>query len=204
MRWGGGAAALCQLAPHQPALDASKLVPVQILTVIFKDRMLHNPWVEPPSPNDWLIQPTCPRHDNVPYYLAPLWDVHYSHLDKQGGKSTKEEKHHIPKELRLRLKHARAARGMLQDLEEDIRQFIQKWNDKQLMLQKEGLQDAPQSDEDSEDEVVFVGRNGQMHDSPALKTRVREMQEAMSTHNERDGEKMVFESLVEDRAAGFG
>ena len=72
------------------------------------------------------------------------------------------------------------------------------------MLQKEGLQDAPQSDEDSEDEVVFVGRNGQMHDSPALKTRVREMQEAMSTHNERDGEKMVFESLVEDRAAGFG
>lgn len=169
-----------------------------------QDHLLHNPWAEPPSPNDWNVQPTYPRHDHVPYYLAPLWDVHYAHLDKKNTKVTKEEKHRIPKELRMRLKHARAARGMLQDLEEDIRQFIEKWNEKQLLLQKEGLHDAPQSDEDSEDEVVFVGRNGQMHDSPSHKDRFREIREAMSTHNERDGEKMVLESLVEDRTAGFG
>lgn len=174
------------------------------MLIVSKDRLLHNPWAEPPSPNDWIVGPTYPRHDHVPYYLAPLWDHHYAHIDKKTT-VTKEEKRRIPKELRLRLKHARAARGMLQDLEEDIRQFIQNWNEKQLLLQKEGLQDAPESsDEESEDEVVFVGRNGQTHDSPTRKTRFREIREAMYTHDERDGEKMVFESLVEDRAAGFG
>lgn len=146
----------------------------------------------------------------MPYYLAPLWEVHYSHLDQRGGgKIQRTEKHQIPKELRRRLKHARAARGMLQNIEEDIRTFIHQWNQKQLLLRQEGLQDAPQSGdedekEDSDDEVVFVGRGGQMHDSPTRKTRFREIREAMSTHNERDGEKMVFESSVEDRAAGFG
>jgi len=166
-----------------------------------KDRLLHNPWAEPPSPNDWVVGPTYPRHE-VPYFLAPLWDHHYAHIDKKTT-VTKEEKHRVPKELRLRLKHARAARGMLQDLEEDIRQFIHNWNEKQLLLQREGLQDAPESD-DSEDEVVFVGRNGQMHDSPAHKTRLQEIREVMYTHDERDGEKMVLESQIEDRAAGFG
>ncbi|PLB50577.1 hypothetical protein P170DRAFT_508743 [Aspergillus steynii IBT 23096] len=173
------------------------------------DRLLHNPWAEPPSPKDWDIRPTYTRHDPMPYYLAPLWDVHYSHMDrtssKQTTKGTRSEIYHIPKELRSKLKHARAARGMLQDLEEDIRQFIQRWNEKQRLLRKEGLADAPQaSDEDSEDEVVFVGRNGQMHDSPVHKQKLQQMRRAMSSHNERDGEKMVFESSADDRAAAFG
>jgi hypothetical protein len=103
------------------------------------------------------------------------------------------------------LKHARAARGMLQDLEEDIRQFIQRWNERQVLRRKDGLADAPSSsDEDSEDEVVFVGRNGQMHDSPDRKAKLQNMRETMTSHNENHGEKMVFESLVDDRAAGFG
>ncbi|RJE27378.1 hypothetical protein PHISCL_00254 [Aspergillus sclerotialis] len=172
------------------------------------DRLLNNPWAEPPSPNDWTIQPTYPRHDPMPYYLAPLWDVHYAHIDRKSSKQSKDgakdAKHRIPKDLRLKLKHARAARGMLQDLEEEVRQFIQKWNTKQLLLQKEGLADAPLYDEDSEDEVVFVGRNGQMHDSPTRKERFREMRESMNNPSERDGEKMVFESSIDDRAAGFG
>ena len=172
---------------------------------LFADRLLHNPWAEPPSPNDWTVQPTYTRHDPMPYYLAPLWDVHYAHVDHHTANDTKEGKHHIPRELRLRLKRARAARGMLQDLEEDIRQFIQKWSEKQALLQSEGLADAPQlSDEESEDEIVFVGRNGQMHDSPARKDKLHQIREAMCSHNERDGEKMVFESDVDDRAAGFG
>lgn len=145
----------------------------------------------------------------MPYYLAPLWDVHYSRMDrtssKQTSKGTRSEINHIPKELRSKLKHARAARGMLQDLEEDIRQFIQRWNERQRLLRKEGLADAPQaSDDDSEDEIVFVGRNGQMHDSPVHKQKLQQMRQAMTIHNERDGEKMVFESLADDRAAAFG
>ncbi|RAL13656.1 uncharacterized protein BO97DRAFT_404787 [Aspergillus homomorphus CBS 101889] len=173
------------------------------------DRLLHNPWAEPPSSKDWSIQPTYTRHNPMPYYLAPLWDSHYAQLDhnsKHTSAGAGNEKHRVPKELRLKLKHARGARGMLQDLEEDIRQFIQRWSEKQLLLQKEGLADAPQSsdEDDSEDEVVFVGRNGLMHDSPQRKAKLQQMREAMSSQNERDGEKMVFESLVDDRGAGFG
>ncbi|BCS30384.1 uncharacterized protein APUU_80687S [Aspergillus puulaauensis] len=171
------------------------------------DRLLHNPWAEPPSSRDWMPHPTHTRHEPMPYFLAPLWDKHYAHLDRapKQGQDAKAERYHIPKELRLKLKQARAARGMLQDLEEDIRQFIERWNQRQLVRQKDGLADAPSSsDEDSEDEVVFVGRNGQTHDSPDRRTKLQSMRETMSSYNERDGEKMVFESLVDDRAAGFG
>ncbi|KAJ5144885.1 hypothetical protein N7448_002277 [Penicillium atrosanguineum] len=168
------------------------------------DRLLHNPWAEPPSSKDWDILPTYPRHDPMPYYLAPLWDVHYSKMADHAPK-TVVDKHRVPRELRTKLKHARAARGMLQDLEDEIRLFIRKWNEKQLFLRSEGLQDAPESSsDDSEDEIVFVGRNGQMHDSPERKQKLQQLREEMSLHHERDGEKMVFESLVEDRSAGFG
>ncbi|KAJ5543120.1 Single-stranded nucleic acid binding R3H, partial [Penicillium sp. DV-2018c] len=174
------------------------------------DRLLHNPWAEPPSKKDWDVQPTYTRHDPMPYYLAPLWDVHYSHVvDHQSAMKAAEranEKYHVPKELRSRLKHARAARGMLQDLEEEVRSFIQKWNEKELLLEREGLRDAPENSgsDDSEDEIVFVGRNGQMHDSPERKERLRRLREEISSHNEQDGEKMVLETLANDRAAGFG
>jgi hypothetical protein len=146
----------------------------------------------------------------MPYYLAPLWDVHYSHVkDQQTDQKIAEranEKHHVPKELRAKLKHARAARGMLQDLEEEIRLFIRKWNEKQLLLEKEGLQDAPENScsDDSEDEIVFVGRNGLMHDAPERKERLRLLRQEISSHSERDGEKMVLETMADDRAAGFG
>lgn len=175
-----------------------------------QDRLLHNPWAEPPSSKDWDVQPTYPRHDPMPYYLAPLWDVHYSHVaDHQSAVKAAErasEKHHIPKELRLKLKHARAAHGMLRDLEDEVRMFIQKWNERELLLEKEGLRDAPDNSasDDSEDEIVFVGRNGQMHDSPERKERLRLLREEISSHSERYGEKMVLETLSDDRAAGFG
>lgn len=127
------------------------------------------------------------------------------HSAKKHAKSA-GEKHRVPKELRLKLKHARAARGMLQDLEDDIRLFIRKWNERQLFIRNEGLQDAPEAStsDDSEDEIVFVGRNGQMHDSPERKEKLQRLREEMGSHHEKDGEKMVFESMVDDRAAGFG
>jgi hypothetical protein len=95
---------------------------------------------------------------------------------------------------------------MLHDLEEDIRRFVQKWKERQLLLQDEGLEDAPTSADsgDSEDEIVFVGRNGLMHDSPGRKSRMRQIQQDLSPRQEKDGEKMVFESLAHDRGAVFG
>lgn len=173
-----------------------------------KDRLLHNPWAEPPSPHDWTIQPTYPRHNPMPYYLAPLWDVHYAKMaDHHSARKNAQTpaKHRVPKDLRLKLKHTRAARGMLQDLEDDIRLFIRQWNEKQVFLASEGLADAPETEaEDSEDEIVFVGRNGQMHDAPERQQKLQQIRAEMNLHHERDGEKMVFESLIDDRAAGFG
>lgn len=176
-----------------------------------KDRLLHNPWAEPPSSKDWDIQPTYTRHDPMPYYLAPLWEVHYARVAdhdaaRKNAAKAANTKYRVPKELRTKLKHARAARGMLQDLEDDVRLFIRKWNEKRQFLASEGLQDAPDfsASDDSEDEIVFVGRNGQMHDSPERRQRLEKLRQELSSHDERDGEKMVFESLVDDRAAAFG
>lgn len=86
---------------------------------------------------------------------------------------------------------------MLQDLEEDIRRFLEKWNDTQLELQ---LNSAENSEfEDSDEEIVFVGRNGQMHDSHRRKETAKDLNEGV-----QDGQKMVFESLAHDSGAVFG
>lgn len=168
------------------------------------DRLLTNPWAQPPAPSDWSVQPTHPRHDPLPYYLAPLWDTHFAHKEEsksKRGKDGDEEKNRVSREVRQGLKHARAARGMLHDLEEQIRQFLEKWNERQLLIREGRLDEsAIDSDfEDSEEEIVFVGRNGQMYDSPGRKVQMAGLDE-----DEARGEKMVFESLAHDRGAVFG
>lgn len=180
--------------------------------IYFLDRLLNNPWAEPPSANDWLVQPTYPRHNPMPYYLAPLWDVHYkrtqANTDRDHVTSAADAKHRVPRELRIRLKRARAARGMLQNLEEDIRGFVQRWNDRQV-VNRHSLSSSSEEDDYSDDEVVFVGRKG-----------LRKLQEQDNGHISHDDdevmvmseepslavadEKMVFESRADDRAAGFG
>ncbi|KGY15115.1 hypothetical protein PABG_11893 [Paracoccidioides brasiliensis Pb03] len=91
-------------------------------------------------------------------------------------------------ELRLRLKHARAARGLLRDLEEEIRRFVGKYHENQTVAQdevsevvlphlsheerrklqqdvgKERQKQKVVANSDSDDgEVVFVGRKAPMH-----------------------------------------
>ncbi|KAL1996353.1 hypothetical protein VTN49DRAFT_118 [Thermomyces lanuginosus] len=169
-------------------------------------RLLNNPWAQPPSASDWVVQPTHPRHDPVPYYLAPLWDAHFAHREQSRttrslrNADNNSERARISKEVRKRLKHARAARGLLQDLEEGVRRFIQSWNEKQQKLQNKDEQ-GPSSDDDvdSEDEVVFVGRNAEKRD------RLPQRQlNGSSALGERDGEMMVFESPAHDRGGVFG
>lgn len=165
----------------------------------------------------------------MPYYLAPLWDAHYAakeqarvsrrkaharanphkHADASGD-AADSEMHQIPKELRLRLKHARAARGMLQDLEDDIREFLQTWKEKQLP-QAPGAQAASSPAEtekdkaadtdtdDEEDEVVFAGRK-----HPAKHPPNSVQDPGFNERSQSDCEKLVFESSLDDHAAGFG
>ncbi|KAL9104786.1 MAG: hypothetical protein Q9187_008861, partial [Circinaria calcarea] len=173
------------------------------ITQVTPYRLLNNPWAQPPLPSDWEVHPTHPKH-TVPYFLAPLWDAgmaaRTAATDKERKAKARREDDsadRVPKELRERLKRTKAAKGLLQDLEEEVRKFVKSWEKKQENLQEEGLHDIDSED----DEIVFVGRSGQMHDmpsSPKSKTGMEEEEEEIRK------EKLVFDSLADDRRARFG
>jgi hypothetical protein len=163
------------------------------------DRLLSNPYAEPPLPSDWQVQPTHPVH-RVPYFLAPLWDAEYRRkaLERQTREAaarapaSREEAAaaRVAQELRAKLKKSRGAKGLLQDLEEDVRGFVRQWEEKQRELESEGLIEADSSDE----EIVFVGRNGAMSDD-----RTREKED-----KGLEKDKLIFQGLVDDHGAAFG
>jgi hypothetical protein len=166
------------------------------------DRLLNNPWAQPPLPIDWEVHPTYSRKP-VPYYLAPLWDANLAARNEAEKKrreavkrpTTEEESHgKVAKELKQKLKKAKAAKGLLQDLEEEVRKFVKKWEEKATKLEQQGLHDLDSEDE----EIVFVGRNGQMNDMPASPLSKGVEEEDIK----RD--KLVFDSLVDDHGASFG
>jgi len=166
----------------------------------FTDRLLNNPYAEPPTPKDWEVHPTY-RVRNVPYYLAPLWDAS---LKRQ---STKRHDHAIaeknatrtvankptepgvvPKELREKLKRSRGAKGLLMDLEGEVRKFVAEWEASARAAEEDGLP----ADPDSEDEeIVFVGRNGQTHDHDGASAQLKR-------------ELMLFETPEGDNGGTFG
>jgi hypothetical protein len=162
------------------------------------DRLVGNPYAQPPLPTDWEVRPTYPVQA-VPYYLAPLWDAGYAKENaarkERAQKAKKSEPEgtesigKVPKELREKLKRSRAAKGLLQNLEEEVRKFVEKWDERHKQMEEDGMIE-PDSEED---EVVFVGRNGQMHDMPSP----RESEEL-------EREKLVFESSEDDHGASFG
>jgi hypothetical protein len=105
----------------------------------YADRLLDNPHVEPPTPRDWEVHPTH-RVKHVPYYLAPLWDAglrrqqnerkvavtaHKAAIKTVANKPTTPGV--VPKELREKLKRSRGAKGLLMDLEGEVRKFVEDW-----------------------------------------------------------------------------
>ncbi len=167
---------------------------------------MNNPWAQPPLPSDWEIHPTHPKH-SVPYFLAPLWDAELAKRREaeeklarkkqaQGGR-TDEAMGRVPKELRERLKRAKAAKPLLQQLEEEVRRFVGSWEQKQQRLKNEGLEDA----DSDEEEIVFVGRNGQMHDMPPSP---KPKHGGGAVVEDVDKERLVFDSPADDQGASFG
>ena len=164
---------------------------------------MNNPYAEPPQAKDWEVHPThSVRH--VPYYVASLWDAglarqhsqRKTHAAKvQARSKTVANKPTapgiVPKELREKLKRSRGAKGLLMDIECEVRSFIEAWEEKERKAEDEGL---PADPDTSDDEIVFVGRNGQMSD-----TRSR-------TQGPGDvkRELMVFETPEEDHGGRFG
>ncbi|PVI04501.1 hypothetical protein DM02DRAFT_179391 [Periconia macrospinosa] len=180
------------------------------------DRLLNNPYAEPPQPHDWEVRPTHPVH-NVPYYLAPLWDAGLKRQSAERKKAADKAKTAsktvakkpttpgiVPKELREKLKRSRAAKGLLMDLESEVRKFVEEWEKKEHESDKEGLP----SDLDSEDdEIVFVGRGGTMSDekSPPSSPLAASTASLVDVKNSQAKcELMLFETPAEDLGGSFG
>lgn len=111
----------------------------------------------------------------------------------------------VPKDVREKLKRARGAKGLLQDLEEQVRSFVTSWDERH----HKGREDKPAAvavpdlDSDSDlDEVVFVGRNGEMRDMP--RTPRISFEEEGEPDEGLAREKLVFDSLETDHGASFG
>jgi len=167
------------------------------------DRLLSNPHAQPPQPHDWEIRPTYPVR-TVPYYLAPLWDTHFAAASKSrkaaAAKQTPpgaDNAGKVPKELREKLKRARGAKGLLESLETEVRRFVEGWESRQKARVKQEAEEGIPLDPDSEDdEIVFVGRNGMMHD-------MRSPRNSGEIEVERR-ELLLFESPADDHGASFG
>lgn len=158
------------------------------------DRLLGNPWAEPPTSADWEIRPTYRSH-TVPYFLAPMWDERQAQAKNLLAQQTKRAASLqasggacVPRELKEKLKRSKGAKSLLQDLEEEVRKFVKSWEEKHEAPADDGLDDVHSSDEE---EIVFVGRNGKMRDD-----KPRDSSKAL--------EKLVFESPVSDQGAAFG
>ena len=165
----------------------------------------------------------------MPYFLAPLWDeravakaaVNAAEESKKQSRAQRERNARmggndkVPRELRQKMKRSKGAKGLLQDLEEQVREFVRIWEEEEKDLDRRrnrsgGLSSdtgtREESDKDSEDEeIVFVGRNGSMRDVPQSPTTPQ-----MSEDEEDYGfdmlqrDKLVFDSLVDDHGASFG
>jgi len=107
-------------------------------------------------------------------------------MEKQKRAGVVEEKGRIPQELRMKLKRSKGAKSLLQGLEEEVRKFVREWEDERRSPHGEGV--------DSEDEeIVFMGRNASMSD-----------EQRKTVEEELEREKLVFDSLADDRGASFG
>lgn len=158
----------------------------------------------------------------MPYYLAPLWDQDVSaRAEKHREQQIKTRKDiqakdgaqgEVPKALRETLKKAKAAKGMLRDLEEQVRSFVDGWEKGQLSRAGEppdtGAPRKGSLSMDSEDEeIVFIGRNGHMRDvlpSPKFKdSEDDDSDEGETDHRKAERDRLIFESLANDQGASF-
>lgn len=167
------------------------------------DRLLSNPHAQPPLPSDWEVRPSHPAQA-VPYFLAPLWDAEYARKaaarKAASASAVKKEPEQaaadkVARDLRAKLKRAQGAKGLLQDLETEVRGFVSAWEAKQRRLQSEGLIEETDSEDE---EIVFVGRNGAMSDES------KRLDAAKDGEMRLEKDKLVFQSLIDDHGASFG
>lgn len=142
----------------------------------------------------------------VPYYLAPLWDQKLAaraehrkttSSNRQAADATKK----VPRDLRAKFKKAKGARTLLQELEQEIRRFVQEWNQQTSVYEDhEGGEEEQEGNDDDDEQIVFVGRNGQMSLRPPPPTppSPHPQQRPPTRH-----ELKLLESSPDDQRAAF-
>ncbi|KAG8630671.1 hypothetical protein KVT40_002290 [Elsinoe batatas] len=100
------------------------------------------------------------------------------------------EKEQVARDLRARMKKAKGARGLLQDLELEVRNFLMQL-EQERGREKDGYVDL-WGKEDSDEEIVFVGRNGNV------------VERRKSAGDGERVERLIFQSLERDHGASFG
>ncbi|CUS10347.1 unnamed protein product [Tuber aestivum] len=144
------------------------------------DRLLSNPHATPPTASDWEVRPLHPRR-HVPYEFASLYD-HPKFLHKGGPVANRQVTERMPKELKVRMKKARGAIGLLKSLEEDVRKLVLGEQDEEKA--REGREKDDAVDEVSDEEIVFISKRAK--------------------HLQLKTEKILFESPASDPGASFG
>ena len=114
----------------------------------------------------------------------------------------------VPKELRQRFKKSKAAKSLLHSLEEQVRRFVSE-GDQSSGIARERQPPAIEP-ESSDEEIVFVGRNGKMRDMPPS-PKFKDGEDSESDEVVQRGQlqaigrqRLVLESPISDRSAGFG
>jgi hypothetical protein len=128
-----------------------------------------------------------------------LWDAGYARQSTErkmradAAKAAPKEEAaaaKVTQDLRAKLKRSKGAKGLLMDLEEEVRGFVGAWEEKARQLESEGLIDPDSEDE----EIVFVGRNGAMSDE-----RKKEKEQ-----DNLEKDKLIFQGLLDDHGSAFG
>ena len=178
------------------------------------------PNAQPPLPTDWEVHPTHPVH-RVPYQLAQFWDrgVRQRVEDKttklqairkrqqlMAGSATGLGVGEVPRDLRETAKRTPAVRSWIRALEEPVRQFLHKEQDRRhepVQSQRGDGVISTEDDLDSDDEeIVFVGRDGAMRElREKRETRYRLARREVSHETVDSG--VVFDSFGEGESAAF-
>lgn len=158
----------------------------------------------PPSAADWEPRPLHPKR-NVPYEYAALWDSPaFQKRQQRSQPKHQESMDKVPKDLKARLKKSHGAIGLLQALEEEVREFVVGAQEQEQSEEtREG--ERPESpvhvniedvDDESDEEIVFVSKK--------MRYQLKRQESMKSFIEELATEKVLFESLLSDPSASFG
>jgi hypothetical protein len=152
---------------------------------------------------DWEVRPMHPVRI-VPYALAAIWDARQEEQQRKAARRTSAIKAAmakskdplitappLPRSLRAKIKHSHGAKSLLQELEEEVRKFVQKHREAEAKHRRRDS--SVLEDEDDDDFVVVRPQSSHSIDSDYVD---------LGAHPER--EKLVFHSLEDDQTAGFG